>query len=105
MCLALKNIYPEKDKKLLTRLRLIEMQDFILDILIFIKQLSDIVGGKKIILYPFNGYPGGFGISSAKGYIPTSDYLENIQKEKLTDWKLPRSNKFKDIGLVFPFSY
>jgi len=89
-----------EEKIALSKQNLIKMQDFIIDILGFVKEMSDLAGGKKIILYPFKGYKDGFGIVEGQTYIPDPVYLKETHKEALDEWWISTKDP-KKIGFIF----
>ena len=54
------------------------MQDFIMDTLVFIFDLAEGAVNKRIVLYPHNAYPDGYGVDPKSNlYLPPRDYYLN----------------------------
>lgn len=90
----------DMDEKIsLTKESLIEMQDFIEDIMKFMKYMSSVAGDKKIVLYPFLPYENGYGTKNTLTYLPDIAKLQRLQNGRLTDWDM--GNGPRQVGFVF----
>ncbi|MHA1985569.1 MAG: hypothetical protein ACW98D_02920 [Promethearchaeota archaeon] len=78
-----------------TKEKMIEMQDFVTDMLDFVGEMGKIAG-EKIILYTFNIFENGYGIDrNSMTYLPNSLPITDYE------WKPAVTGRFRDIGFVY----